>query len=221
MTTRTTRSIALAMAVASLFAALALALVLAMRGAPALAQSDADRTWVQKYFPVAFEDAFPIKQAAGDFIAVRAHRDFLNDLPEYSIVLEDTQDARAIRTTVREAQGSSLYQQLATLHSQDPSKSYAALKPALKVRTWTLSVDQCPAVAAQFKAFENVQFVRPRDDDDVAEHPIFYEFHESVGGGDSEVVEFTESRAFPKWANATHQALDSCIASAPGPAKNQ
>jgi hypothetical protein len=111
---------------------------------------------------------------------------------------------------------SSYYQQLVTLHSQYPSKSYADLKPALKVQTWTLSVDQCPAVAAQFKAFQNVQFVRPRDDDDVAEHPIFYEFHESVGGGDSEVVEFTESRGFPKWANATHQALDSCIASAPG-----
>jgi hypothetical protein len=215
MTTRAAGSIALAMAVASAFAALALLVV------PALAQSDADRAWVQKYFPVAFEDAFPIKQAAGDFIAVRAHRDFLNDMPEYSIVLEDTQDARTIRATVREAQGSSLYQQLAALHSQDPSKSYADLKPALKVRTWTLSVDQCPAVAAQFKAFENVQFVRPRDDDDVAEHPIFYEFHESVGGGDSEVVEFTESRAFPKWANAAHQALDSCIASAAGPAKNQ
>ena len=222
MTTRTARSIVLAMAVvASVFAGLALALVLVMLGAPASAQSDADRAWVQKYFPVAFEDSFPIKLAAGDFVAVRAHRDFLNDMPEYSIVLEDTQDARAIRATVREAQGSSLYQQLAALHSQDSSKSYADLKPALKVRTWTLSVEQCPAVAAQFKAFENVQFVRPHDDDDVAEHPIFYEFHESVGGGDSEVVEFTESRAFPKWANATHQALDSCIASAPGPAKNQ
>ena len=81
MTTRAARSIALAMAVAFLFAAVALALVLAMLGAPALAQSDADRAWVQKYFPVAFEDSFPIKQAAGDFIAVRAHRDFLNDVP--------------------------------------------------------------------------------------------------------------------------------------------
>jgi hypothetical protein len=207
-----------AVSIAPAAVALALALTLVLFGAPASAQSDADRAWIQKYFPAAFEDAFPIKQAAGDFIAVRAHRDFLNDLPEYSIVIEDTQDARAIRATVREAQGSSLYQQLVTLHSQDPSKSYIDLKPALKVRTWTLSVDECPAVAAQFKAFENVQFVRPHDDDDVDEHPIFYEFHESVGGGDSEVVEFTESRAFPKWANAAHQALDSCIASAPGTA---
>jgi hypothetical protein len=209
MTIRTVVSIALAAAAA-----------LVLLGAPASAQSDADRAWVQKYFPEAFEDAFPIKRAAGDFIAVRAHRDFLNDVPEYSIVIEDTQDARAIHATVREAQGSSLYQQLASLHSQDPSKSYADLKPALRIRTWTLSVEQCPAVAAQFKAFENVQFVRPHDDDDVDEHPIFYEFHESVGGGDSEVVEFTESRAFPKWANAAHQALDSCIASMPGAAKN-
>jgi len=215
MTARAAGSVALATAAASVFAALTLI------GAPALAQSDADRAWVQKYFPLAFEDSFPIKQAAGDFIAVRAHRDFLNDMPEYSIVIEETQDARAIHATIREAQGSPLYRQLAALHSQDPSKSYADLKPALKVRTWTLSVDRCPAVAAQFKAFENVQFVRPHDDDDVAEHPIFYEFHESAGGGDSEVVEFTESRAFPKWANATHQALDSCIASAADSGKDQ
>jgi hypothetical protein len=213
MTARNAGLIALAMTVASLFAAVALTFVLL--GAPASAQSDADRAWVQGYFPAAFEDAFPIKQAAGDFIAVRAHRDFLNDVPEYSIVLEDTQDARAIRATVREAQGSSLYQQLVALHSQDPSKSYADLKPDLKVRTWTLSVGECPAVAVQFKAFQSIQFARPRDDD-IDQHPIFYEFHESVGGGDSEVVEFTESRGFPKWANATHQALDSCIASAPG-----
>ena len=83
----------------------AIALAVASAGIPSAAQSDAGHAWVQKYFPAAFEDAFPIKQAAGDFIVVRAHRDFLNDLPEYSIVIEDTQDAHAIRAVVREAQG--------------------------------------------------------------------------------------------------------------------
>ena len=32
--------------------------------------------------------------------AVREHRDFLNDMPEYSVVLEDTQDAA--RSQIRE-----------------------------------------------------------------------------------------------------------------------
>ena len=177
-------------------------------------QTQADPDWMGKTFAAAFDAFFPIQHGEGDFIAVRAHRDGTNDLPEFSIVLEDTQSARAIHATLREAQGSSLFQQLAALHAKDPSKSYEELKPDLKVQTWNLTVDQCPAIAAQLKAFNNIQFVRPRDDDPIAEHPILYQFHESVDGGDSEVTEFVETRAFPKWANETRHALDACAASA-------
>jgi hypothetical protein len=180
--------------------------------------TDADRAWVQKIFPLALDQFFPVEHAQGDFIAVRGHREFVNDMPEYSFVLADTQDAHALHATVREAQGSSLYDQLLMLHVKDPSKSYEDLKPVLKVQEWNLSVAECPALAAQLTAYQNIQFVRPRDDDDVAEHPILYEFHESVGGSDSEAVEFVESRAFPQWANATRKAVDACIASAPGAA---
>ncbi|HEY6442519.1 MAG TPA: hypothetical protein VIY66_04180 [Candidatus Acidoferrales bacterium] len=183
---------------------------------PAAAQPQIDAGWMGKAFAAAFDDFFPIQHGEGDFIAVRAHRDGTNDLPEFSIVLEDTQNARAIHATLREAQGSSLYQQLAALHAKDPSKSYAELKPDLKVHTWNLTADQCPAISAQLKAFNNIQFVRPHDDDPVAEHPILYQFHESVDGGDSEVTEFVETRAFPKWANEMHHALDACAASATG-----
>ena len=182
----------------------------------ATAQPQSDSDWMGKAFATAFDDFFPIQHGKGDFIAVRAHRDGTNDLPEFSIVLEDTQTARAMHAILREAQGSSLYQQLAAMHAKDPSKSYRELKPELKVQTWNLAADQCPAMAAQLKAFNNIQFVRPRDDDPVAEHPILYQFHESVDGGDSEVTEFVETRAFPKWANETHRALDTCAASAPG-----
>ncbi len=182
----------------------------------AAAQPQIDSGWMGKSFAAAFDEFFPIQHGEGDFIAVRAHRDGTNDLPEFSIVIEDTQNARAIHATLREAQGSSLYQQLATLHANDPSKSYAELKPDLKVHTWKLTAGQCPAIAAQLKAFNNVQFVRPRDDDPIDEHPILYQFRESVDGGDSEVTEFVETRAFPKWANETHHALDACVASAPG-----
>jgi hypothetical protein len=183
---------------------------------PASAEVQPDSDWMGKAFASAFDDFFPIQHGEGDFIAVRAHRDGTNDLPEFSIVLEDTQSARAIHAILREAQGSSLYQQLAAMHAKDPSKSYQELKSDLKVQTWNLTADQCPAIAAQLKAFNNIQFVRPRDDDPVAEHPILYQFHESADGGDSEVTEFVETRAFPKWANETHHALDGCAASAPG-----
>jgi len=180
---------------------------------PAGPQEQPDSGWIGKAFAVAFDQFFPIQHGEGDFIAVRAHRDGTNDLPEFSIVLEDTQKARAIHATLREAQGSSLYQQLAALHAKDPAKSYAEMKSGLKVQTWSFTADQCPAITAQLKAFNSIQFVRPRDDDPVAEHPILYQFHESVDGGDSEVTEFVETRAFPKWANETHHVLDACVAS--------
>jgi hypothetical protein len=204
----------LAAKLAALLAAFAL---LAWSARP---QSPDDRAWTNKQFNVAFDDFFPMEHAEGDFISVRVHRAIENDLLEFSVVLENTQSPRTIRAILREAQGAPLYQQLLALHSKDPSRTYEQLKSDLKVRQWSFSARECAAVATQFQAFNNIQFVRPRDDNDV-EHPIMYQFHESVGGGDSEVVEFVESRAFPKWANETHQALDACAASSDaGPSAN-
>jgi len=131
------------------------------------------------------------------------------------VVLEDTQTPRAIRGILREAGGAPVYQQLLALHGKDPSRPYERLKQDLKIQEWKFSAAQCPAVAAQLQTFSNIQFIRPRDDDAEDEHPILYQFHESVGGGDSEVLESLESRAFPKWANETRRALDACAASAP------
>jgi hypothetical protein len=182
-------------------------------------QATDDHSWADKNFISAFDEFFPIKQAQGDFIAARAHRDGVNDLPEFSVVIENTDNSPTIRGILREAQGAPLYQQLATLHAKDPAKPYDQLKQELKVQAWNFSADQCPAVAAQYKAFENITFVRPRDDDAEDEHPIMYQFHESVGGGDSEVMEYVESRAFPKWANATHKAFDACAAASPSATK--
>lgn len=189
----------------------------ALFGFSARPRATDDRTWADKSFISAFDEFFPIKQAQGDFIAARAHRDGVNDLPEFSVVVENTDNLRAIRGILREAQGAPLYQQLVALHAKDPAKPYDQLKQDLKVQTWNFSADQCPAVAAQYKAFENITFVRPRDDDAEDEHPIMYQFHESVGGGDSEVMEYIESRAFPKWANATHKAFAACAATLPTP----
>jgi hypothetical protein len=182
-------------------------------GWSALPQSADDRSWADKQFTAAFDEFFPIAHAEGDFIAVRAHRDGVNDVPEFSVVLENTEDPQAIRGILREAQGAPLYQQLVAFHAKNPSRPYEQLKQDLKIQEWKFSAAQCPAVTAQYKAFENITFVRPRDDDAQDEHPVVYQFHESVGGGDSEVVEYVESRAFPKWANETRKALEACAAS--------
>jgi hypothetical protein len=175
----------------------------------------ADEGRAKANFIAAFDEFFPITHAEGDFIAVRAHRDSVNDLPEFSVTIENTDNAKAMRGILREAQGAPLYQQLSALHAKDPAKTYAQLKPELKVKMWSFAAAECPAVAEQYKAFENITFVRPRDDDATDKHPILYQFHESVGGADSEVMEFAESRAFPKWANATHKVFTACAAATP------
>jgi hypothetical protein len=198
----------------------ALVIGLALVGWAARPQTPDDRSWTDKHFMAAFDEFFPIEHAEGDFIAVRAHRDGVNDVPEFSVVLENTQTPRAIRGILREAQGAPVYQQLLALHAKDPSRPYEQLKPDLKIQEWKFSVEQCPAVAAQFQAFSNIQFARPRDDDAEEEHPILYQFHESVGGADSDVLdvlESLESRAFPKWANETRKALDACASTGESP----
>jgi hypothetical protein len=221
MKSRAAKLVARRAALAALCAYLALVAPPAPAQDNSPAPSGADRVWVEKLFPLALDHFFPIEHAEGDFLAVRSHQEGLNGVPEYSFVLEDTQDAHALHATVHEAKGASLFDQLLALHAKDPAKSYVDLKPELKVQEWKLSVAACPALATQLATYENIQFVRPRDDDEVAEHPILYEFHESVAGSDSEAVEYVESRAFPKWANATRKALDACIAATPPAAKNQ
>jgi len=160
----------------------ALCLGLALVCLPGRPQTDAARDWTDKHFLAAFEEFFPTRSGEGDFIAVRAHQNGSNDAPEFSFILENTQDSHAIRATLREAQGASLYQQLAALHAKDPGRSYDDMKRELKVQTWTFTAAQCPAVQAQYNAFENIQFVRPRDEDEVEENPIVYEINETVAG---------------------------------------
>lgn len=194
-------------------AALCLGLVLACSAG--FSQSDPAREWTDKHFLTAFEDFFPTRAGEGDFITVRARQNGSNEAPEFSFILENTQDPRAIRGILREAQGESLYRQLALLHAKDPARSYEDLKPKLEVQTWNFTAAQCPAVQAQYNAFENIQFVRPRDEDEVEENPIVYEINETVAGGSSQVIEFIPTRAIPRWAVATHTALRACAGLSP------
>ncbi|HXX46339.1 MAG TPA: hypothetical protein VEJ38_16570 [Candidatus Acidoferrales bacterium] len=191
-------------------AALAIGLALASALGHPQSQRYPALDWTSTSFQAAFEDFFPTRNFAGDFIAVRAHQNGSNEAPEFSFILENTQDPHAIRATLREAQGVSLYQQLAALHAKDPARSYEDMKPELKVQTWSFTVAQCPAVQAQYNAFENIQFVRPRDEDEPDENPIVYEISETVAGGSSQVIEFMPMRAIPRWAVATHAALRGC-----------
>ena len=56
----------------------------------------------------------------------------------------------------------------------------------------------------------NIQFVRPRDEDEPDENPVVYEINETVVGGSSHAIEFMPTRAMPLWAEATRKALLTC-----------
>jgi len=168
--------------------------------------------WVAKHFVSALEQFFPVRNAPGDFIAVRTHQSGTNDALEFSFILQNTQDPHMIGAILHEAQGASLYHQIAALHAKDPAESFEAMKPQLKIQTWNLTAAQCPAVLAQFNAFQHIQFVRPRDEDEPEENPIVYEINETVDGGSSQVIEAIATRAIPRWAQETRKALLACVA---------
>jgi hypothetical protein len=195
--------------------AVALCVALAIICAPSHSQEQTPGDWVAKHFVSALEEFFPIRNAPGDFIAVRTHQSGTNDALEFSFILQNTQDPHAISAVVDEAQGASLYHQIAALHAKDPAESFDAMGPQLKIRTWNLSTAQCPAVLAQFNAFQHIPFVRPRDEDEPAENPVVYEINETVDGGSSQVIEAIPTRAIPRWADETRKALLSCVG-APG-----
>jgi hypothetical protein len=195
---------------AARFAAMSVGAALVCSAGKPQAQRETSQDWTKTHFQVAFEDFFPSRHAEGDFIAVRAHQNDSNESPEFSFIIENTQDPKLISAALHQAQGSSLYQQLAALHAKNPSKSYADLKPHLKVQTWAFTVAQCPAVKDQYDAFEKIPFVRPRDEDEPGENPIVYEINETVAGGSSQVIEFMPNRAIPRWAEATRKELLAC-----------
>lgn len=177
---------------------------------PIRSQEQPADDWVAKHFVSALEEFFPVRNAPGDFIAVRTHQSGTNDALEFAFVIQNTQDPHTISATVHEAEGSSLYHQIAALHAKDRSASFDAIRPQLKIQTWNLSATQCPAVLAQFNAFQHIQFVRPRDEDEPEENPIVYEINETVDGSSSQVIEAIRTRAIPRWADETRKALLAC-----------
>ena len=95
-------------------AAACVAFVLLVPPAPAQdnfpAPSDADHAWVQKIFPVALDEFFPIEHAEGDFIAVRSHQEGLNRVPSIrsSSKTRRTRTRCTPRPTKRKAHRSSI-----------------------------------------------------------------------------------------------------------------
>jgi hypothetical protein len=177
-------------------------------------QSNPDWKWVGHHFPHTLHEMFPL-ELPGIYVAYRSHRDLYTDTLEYSFAI-----ARDLSTKgaggeprfvaqVRQADSSSIYDQMMALHGKSPSRSAASIQKELRVKAWTLVDTTCPAVRTQLLKFQQLRLVPPQFDVIVL-HPLIHEFRVRAGTGDMDIELYDEDNSFVQWAVETRRALELC-----------
>jgi len=178
------------------------------------AQSNADWEWVGDHFSHALHEMFPL-ELPGVYVAYRSHRDLYTDALEYSFVIARDVSAKGsggeprFVAQVRQADSSSIYDQMMALHRKFPSQSAASIQKGLRVKTWTLVEMTCPAVRTQLLKFPQLRLVPPQFDAIVL-HPLIHEFRVRAGMGDMDIALYDEDNSFVQWAVETRRALELC-----------
>lgn len=178
------------------------------------AQSNADWEWVGDHFPHALHELFPL-ELPGVYVAYRSHRDLYTDTLEYSFVIVPDVSAKGngaeprVVARVRQADSTSVYDQMMALHQKSPNRSAAEIQKELRVKTWTLAETTCPAVRTQLLRFEQLRLVPPQFDVIVL-HPLIHEFHVRAAMGDMDIVLYDNDSSFVQWALETRRALELC-----------
>jgi hypothetical protein len=178
------------------------------------AQSNADREWIEDHFSHALNKMLPL-ELPGIYVAYRSHRDLYTDTLEYSFVIARDVSAKGrdgqfkLVAQVRQADSSSIYDQMMALHRKSPSRSAASIQKELRVKAWTLVETTCPAVRTQLLKFQQLRLVPPQFDDIVL-HPLIHEFRVRAGMGDMDIALYDEDNLFVQWALETRRALELC-----------
>ena len=193
----------------------------ALIAVPRLAsQTDSDWQWMDEHFLRAFDDLFPIQQRVGIYVAYRSHRDLYADVPEYGFVLGRMPRDNAnglqpsLSADVRVADGSSLYDQLLTLHRKRPDEPFASTEGNLKIREWRLTETNCPAVKSEFELFQQLKFPPPKFDEIVI-HGWVHEIQARAGTGDMRIDLSEEHNPLVEWAVGARRAFDACTKKMP------
>jgi len=178
------------------------------------AQSNADREWVEAHFSHALNEMFPL-ELTGVYVAYRSHRDLYTDTLEYSFAIALDVSAKGsggepqFVAQVREADSSSIYDQMMALHRKSPSRSAASIQKELRMKNSTLVETTCPAVKTQLLKFQQLQLAPPRFDAIVL-HPLIHEFRVRAGMGDMDITLYDKDNAFVQWAVEARSALELC-----------
>jgi hypothetical protein len=175
----------------------------------------ASREWaklVDRLFPQKPDDSL---------VAYRIVDEAWRTFPEYSFSLgmNGTQNGRTpageIVADVREANGGSIYLQIASLHRRNPSLGTDAILKLLVVSRFRLSEKDCPAIRTQFENFEQLRIV-PLQFRGIILDASSIDFWITAGDGNMLISMNAQSNSqdYPliAWANETRRRLDSCHA---------
>jgi hypothetical protein len=191
---------------------------------PCLAQTaEQDERWVHEHFSEVLRKALPNDEGAGWRVGFTINRDLYTEVLEYSCIFKESwpESPQAdLVVVVRMADSKSIYDQLMTLHREHPAASVEQIRSKLRIKEWQLTEKSCPAARERYSAFyqlnlpvlsakDRASFARGRID--IILHPLIYNLHAVISGGDVELSLAGKEHPFVKWADRTRAQLDACI----------
>jgi hypothetical protein len=183
---------------------------------PSWSQTQADDwNWINDHFKPALADLMPIKQDSGMYIGYRSHRDLYTDVLEYSFVMEydPKETSTGITLTsvrIRQADTVSIWDQMLKMHRSNPREDAASIQKKVKLKSWNLTQEACPALGTQFAKFQQLSVQMPSFDT-IYLHPLVNEFYIVASGGNLDLELYGSESPLVQWAKETRQALENCV----------
>jgi hypothetical protein len=183
-------------------------------------QDHANDKWALREWAKLVDRLFPQKPE-DSVVAMRIVDDGWHTFPEYSFTLgisgveNGSTPPGKIVAEVREANGGSIYKQIAAFHRRNPALAGNAIQKLIIVNRFRLSQKDCPAVRAQFEKFEKLHIAPLQFRGTILDAPRI-DFWITAGDGSMliSIDAGPDSQNYPliAWANETRQILDSCQA---------
>jgi len=180
-------------------------------------QTQADWDWTNKKFDSVLDASMPMQKDGGLYVSYRANKDFYTSTPEYWFMIgvertEKQSGSRPYLTAhVRVAQPVSIYDQLMTIHRENPSIQDTVLEKSVGFQSFDLTEMTCPAIKVQIEKLKSLPVQLPDMNlDYIILHPVIHAFY--INGTDGDVrLSLTDSRhTLVRWARQTREALDAC-----------
>ena len=188
-------------------------------GVPSLhSQTDADWVWTDKQFGPVLDALMPLKKHGGVFVSYRANRDLVTSTPEYwfTIGREPKENGNGLQSYisahVRVAQPSSIYDQLTTIHREQPAvQDTTSIQQRMKLQKFDLTEMNCPAIKERLEKLGNLSAKLPEINGNyVILHPMIHAFYISGADGDATLTLVDEKNPLVRWAQDTRRVLDAC-----------